>query len=234
MTKHTGNTVNGSARGSDGGMTTSGIERVTPVTRVLPTSDIEKSEVYLDEDEITDPSELSLPLDQVFEILKNQRRRYVLRYLASMDDEVSLSELAEEIAAWENGKDVGQISSNERKRVYVGLYQCHLPKMDGMDIISYNKPRGLIKKGENIDLVLRYIQADEQTNTKTVGNYAGLWIVCACLLLIAKLAEPVIASPLIVPVTVLIVAAGVFVLILETRDGTGISNQLDSPVINSN
>ncbi|MFW6384733.1 MAG: DUF7344 domain-containing protein [Halodesulfurarchaeum sp.] len=101
-------------------------------------------------------------IDQVFEVLKNQRRRYVLQYLTEEDDEVSIGELAEQIAAWEYGKDVRQISSQERKRVYVGLYQCHLPKMDDVGAISYNKPRGNIEAGENIVFFQRYLPSEER------------------------------------------------------------------------
>jgi len=63
-------------------------------------------------------------------VAENKRRRRVLQYLLDVDDEITLDVLAERIAAEENGKDIKQISSQERKRVYVGLYQCHLPKMD--------------------------------------------------------------------------------------------------------
>jgi len=106
----------------------------------------------------------SLPLDQVFSILKNPRRRYVLKYLDRADGQVTLSEVAEQIAAWENDKEVKQISSSERKRVYVGLYQCHLPKMDTMDIISFNQPRGTIEIDDNVDPLYRYLDISEESD----------------------------------------------------------------------
>jgi len=108
----------------------------------------------------------------VFEILKNQRRRYVLEYLTTVNEHVRLGELAEQIAAWEYDKDVRAISSKERKRVYVGLYQCHLPKMDDVGAVSYNKPRGKIEPGENIDFFKRYlpIERPESTDSRTVRS----------------------------------------------------------------
>lgn len=104
-----------------------------------------------------------LPLDQVFEVLKNQRRRDVLRYMRAAEGSVSLSEITEQIAAWENDKDVSQISSSERKRVYVGLYQIHLPKMDAMGIISFNKPRGIIELEEDLDVLYKYLDRGKQS-----------------------------------------------------------------------
>lgn len=102
-----------------------------------------------------------LPLDQVFEILRNQRRRYVLRILEGADEPIMIGDLAERIAALENDKAVHEITSSERKRVYVGLYQAHLPKMDGMDVIEFNKPRGVIEPGPNADAFEEYITREE-------------------------------------------------------------------------
>jgi hypothetical protein len=99
-------------------------------------------------------------IDQIFEILKNERRRAVLRHMRTVDDEVRLGELAERIAAWECDKDVSQITSSERKRVYVGLYQSHLPKMADVGAISYNKPRGKIGPGDHMALFEEYLPTE--------------------------------------------------------------------------
>jgi hypothetical protein len=100
----------------------------------------------------------------VFEILKNQRRRRVLQYLREHGGPVSLSDLCEHIAAQENVTEVHRLSSSERKRVYVGLYQCHLPEMDGMDIVEFNKPRGIIEPGANADLFDKYVDTDQEAD----------------------------------------------------------------------
>jgi hypothetical protein len=132
--------------------------------------------------------ERALPLDQTFELLKNQRRRYVLEYLEAEGEPVSLSELAEQIAAWENDKEVRLISSSERKRVYVGLYQCHLPKMDDMGAISFNKPRGIIERGENAECLTPYLQSeDESTDTVDDRYYGGLAVAGLALLSVLTL-----------------------------------------------
>lgn len=129
------------------------------------------------DDTASDADDQSLPLDQVFEILKNQRRRTVLRYLAEHDEPVSLGDLAEYVAADENDTPVKQISSRERKCAYVGLYQCHLPKMDNMDIIEFNQNRGLVETGQNADQLKQYMDwSDEETRPWPVyyGAAAGI------------------------------------------------------------
>jgi hypothetical protein len=99
----------------------------------------------------------TLPLDQVFEILKNSRRRETLHYLNENGGTATLSSLAEHIAAIENDTTVQQITSSQRKRVYVGLYQCHLPKMDSMDVIDFDKNRGTLELARNAEQVCSYL-----------------------------------------------------------------------------
>lgn len=45
----------------------------------------------------------------------------------------------------ENDTTVKRLSSDQRKRVYIGLYQCHLPKMDKLGVVEYDKNRGRIE-----------------------------------------------------------------------------------------
>lgn len=86
-----------------------------------------------------------LSLDVVFEILHVSRRREVLHYLEENDGKAALDELAEFIAAKENGVEEWELTSSQRKRVYIGLYQCHLPKMDDAGVIDYDQPRGTVE-----------------------------------------------------------------------------------------
>jgi hypothetical protein len=124
-----------------------------------------------------------LPLDQIFEILKNRRRRDVLKYLKETEQRVSLGEMAEHVAALENDTTVKQISSSQRKRVYVGLYQCHLPKMDDLDIVDFNKNRGIIELGENASQLDPYLEIDQQTDHKWYQYYGAIAALGVVLLL---------------------------------------------------
>jgi hypothetical protein len=91
------------------------------------------------------PPEPSLSVDVIFEVLKNERRRRVIEYLQENEGPAELGSVAEHIAALENDKDEAAITYAERKRVYVGLYQCHLPKMDDMGVVDFNRARGRIE-----------------------------------------------------------------------------------------
>lgn len=167
----------------------------------------------------------TLPLDQVFGILKNQRRRYVLEYLNEADEEVTLSEIAEQISAWENDKDISQISSKERKRVYVGLYQCHLPKMDAMGIISFNKPRGVIELGEDTDTVYKYLDRSEEPDRPPWHLYSVLLSVSGAVVLGGGLLLRPLTTVPVVDIAVLLLISAFLVyalanLVWVRRNGT--------------
>ncbi|WP_394337282.1 DUF7344 domain-containing protein [Halegenticoccus soli] len=115
-----------------------------------------------------------LSMDVVFELLKNRRRRDILRFLFNADRTVTLSELAEQIAAWENEIEVHELSSDQRKRVYVALYQTHLPKMDDAGIIDYDQDRGNITLSENADLLSMYLDTGSESDTEWEKRYIGL------------------------------------------------------------
>ncbi len=121
----------------------------------------------------------SLPKDVIFELLKNRRRREVLKYLLDTEGTVTLGELAEQIAAWENDTTVNALSSDQRKRVYVALYQTHLPKMDDAGIIEYDQDRGLIALSKNADLLVMYLDTDTHRTDRWDRRYAAVSVVGA-------------------------------------------------------
>jgi len=147
--------------------------------------------------------EPALALDQLFEILKNRRRREVLHYLDRNGGEATLGSLAEYIAAQENDTTVKQITSSQRKRVYVGLYQCHLPKMDDMDIVDFEKNRGTIEVGPNASLLEPYLEpGDGERDRHRI--YAG---VAATGFLLAVLAAATVGSAATAGISLLTVVA---------------------------
>lgn len=103
------------------------------------------------EDEAATSQPEPLPKDVRFDILKNRRRRLVLRYLLDNEGPVTLGTLSEHVAAIENDKGPEALNSRERKRAYVGLYQCHLPRMDDAGVIEYDQNRGTIALGEHAE-----------------------------------------------------------------------------------
>lgn len=100
-----------------------------------------------------------MSLDEIFELLKNRRRRDVIAYLRDgANGRATLSDLAEYIAAKENEIEIRELSSDQRKRVYIGLYQCHLPKMDEMGVIDFENNRGTVELNPTVEQLEPYLQ----------------------------------------------------------------------------
>lgn len=94
----------------------------------------------------TDSPDERLDRDDVFHILQCRRRRLVLKYLQDHDGPADMRDVTERIAAIENDTTVAQLRSQERQRVYIALYQSHLPKMDRDGIINYQQDRGVVER----------------------------------------------------------------------------------------
>ncbi len=105
---------------------------------------------------------VQLEKDDLFHILQNQRRRRVLKYLQDADEAVDMRDIAEQVAAWENDKTVQQITSDERQRVYIALYQSHLPKLDEKGVLNYNQSRGIVERTELANQFDPYLDVDDR------------------------------------------------------------------------
>lgn len=92
------------------------------------------------------PPPTDATLDDLYEQLGNWRRRRVLDALADQPKR-EIGWLSEYIASIENEIPRSHLNSQQRKRVYVGLYQCHLDRLASEDIIEWNKSRGVIRRG---------------------------------------------------------------------------------------
>ncbi|QLK26982.2 hypothetical protein HYG81_05065 [Natrinema zhouii] len=100
-----------------------------------------------------------LSLDDAFHILQTFRRRETIRYVLQADDCVKMRDVAEHVAAKEHETTVEQLLSDERQRVYIPLYQSHLPKLDEAGIIDYDKPRGIVRPGERLEQFRQYLDS---------------------------------------------------------------------------
>lgn len=83
--------------------------------------------------------------DVVYGLLADKRRRYTIHHMKQVEGPVSVGDLAEQVAAWENGKTIDEITSKERKRVYISLYQSHLPTLDKEGVVDYDEDRRVVR-----------------------------------------------------------------------------------------
>ena len=95
-------------------------------------------------------------LDRIFTILQNHRRRLILEYLREHDS-TTQGDLARHVAAVENDVPESAVTSTQRKRVYVSLYQAHLPKLDEFGAVDFDRDRGTVERTPQTDDLLRYL-----------------------------------------------------------------------------
>lgn len=133
----------------------------------------------------TETGELST--DQVFMLLKNERRRRTLSILAD-EEETTLSDLAEQIAAMEHDTTPDALSSSERKRVYVSLYQCHLPKLAECGVIEFDSSRGDVSRRPKAATLEAYL--DNEASDDVTRGVPAVGGIVAVVSLVGVLAAP--------------------------------------------
>lgn len=116
-----------------------------------------------------------LSKDDAFHLLQNARRRAVLRYMLEQDeqDRFVMRDIAEAVAAWEHDTTVRQLSSDERQRVYIALYQNHLPKLAEMGVIEYNQSRGHVTPKPAITLLDPFLEDSFEVDTDLSLEWEG-------------------------------------------------------------
>ncbi|WP_440010500.1 DUF7344 domain-containing protein [Halomicrococcus sp. SG-WS-1] len=126
-------------------------------------------------EEADEPNELTA--DQAYHLLQNERRRNVLRYLRDVDEPVEMRDVAEQVAAWENDTTVAALSSDERQRAYIPLYQSHLPKLDEEGVIDYDQSRGIVEPTPLVEVLNEYLEPSTATEVDDddEDEHAGAW-----------------------------------------------------------
>lgn len=139
----------------------------------------------------TRPTELSL--DVVFEILSNTRRRLVLYCLRQHGGPATVRGLTREIAAIENDVSVDELTRQQRKRVYVSLYQTHLPKLEDSGIIQYDDGEEvrLTDRAREID---KYLTAPSTSDLTWQKYYLALAVAGGLVFSLSVLGTPVFSA----------------------------------------
>ncbi|WP_336023426.1 DUF7344 domain-containing protein [Halobellus salinisoli] len=100
--------------------------------------------------------------DEIYHLLQNERRRKVLEYLRDREGPVQMRDIAEQVAAWEHDTTVRALMSDQRQRVYIALYQAHLPKLDKEGVIDYNQSRGIVEKQPLAEELIAHLETPDE------------------------------------------------------------------------
>lgn len=151
----------------------------------------------------------AIPSDQVFDVLRNHRRRDALRYLETVP-ETTVSDLAEHVAAVENDVAPEEVTSEQRKRVYVALYQNHLPKLADVGAVNYDRNRGTVERTRAADSLSPYLAAEDardgDDDSRLTPGQVALLAAAGYVAVVAAswLVAPVVADALAIVAAVLV------------------------------
>lgn len=134
-----------------------------------------------------DGSHTQLSADTVFQTLGNRRRRHALHYLRKKGKPVVIRDLSEQLAAWELGKERAAVTPKERKRLYTALHQTHLPRMDQLNVVDYDRNRGIISLTNHCGDFDIYLDVVPQDDLPWSQFYLALGTVLTTLVTVALL-----------------------------------------------
>lgn len=95
-----------------------------------------------------------LSKNDVFDILRNERRRGIIEVLHE-HGEMSIRNISEYIACM--GTD-GEVDNKLRRSIYISLIQTHIPKLEHLGIIEYDKHNDVIKLLHNAEKVTLHME----------------------------------------------------------------------------
>lgn len=111
------------------------------------------------------------PEGVVAEAIHNTRRRYALYYLHKQNGPVALTDLADQVAAWENCSPSEEVPAARCKSVYAALHQTHLPYLEERDLVAFDRDTNEVEcslKNSELDLSLA---ADRRTTVRWYRVY---------------------------------------------------------------
>ena len=125
----------------------------------------------------------SLSEDDVFEMLSNRRRRFVIHALKHAEGPVDISELSTDVTAWELDIEPADVTYDDRRNVYSTLKRTHLPKLAENDVVTVDEETHLVEPTPALEDLDVYVEVLGSREIPWSLYYLGLAGVAAALLL---------------------------------------------------
>ncbi|WP_092919987.1 DUF7344 domain-containing protein [Halorubrum sodomense] len=128
--------------------------------------------------------------DEIFEVLSNRRRRFVIHALKRADEPVDVSELSTHVTAWERGIDPVDVQYEDRRNVYSTLQRTHLPKLEEKNVVTVHEEENLVEPTPELEELDIYVEVLRSKEIPWSLYYVGLAGLTASLLLAVAAGTP--------------------------------------------
>lgn len=129
-----------------------------------------------------------LTLDTLYYVLQNDRRRMALRHLRTTA-ETDLGTIADYVAARESGSESEAVSeeasASHRKRVYISLYQSHLPTLDEHGVVEFDQESNVVTPTSRLARFDAYLPGEPEDTIPAVGHVAAVGSIAAGVIVLA-------------------------------------------------
>ena len=128
--------------------------------------------------------------DEVFEVLSNRRRRFVIHALKRAEEPIDVSELSTHVTAWERDIDPRDVQYEDRRNVYSTLQRTHLPKLEEKNVVTVDEETNLVEPTPELENLDIYVEVLRSREIPWSLYYVGLAGLAASLLLAVATGTP--------------------------------------------
>ena len=133
------------------------------------------------------------PLEEgeIYDVLRNDRRRLALHCLRGSEGSLSVGELSEQVAGHETGERPPP--RQKRQSAYVSLHQTHLPKLDELGIVSYDGENKVVHLEDRIRDIEAYMGVPSR-DLNWGAYYVSLAALGSGVVIAADLSAPLVSQ----------------------------------------
>lgn len=128
--------------------------------------------------------------DEVFEVLSNRRRRFVIHALKHTEEPLHVSELSTHVTAWERDVDPEEVRYEDRRNVYSTLRRTHLPKLEEKNVVTVDEEENLVEPTPELEELDIYVEVLRSKEIPWSLYYVGLAGVAVSLLIAVAAGAP--------------------------------------------
>ncbi len=129
----------------------------------------------------------STPIDlskqEVFEILRNTRRRYTIHALKRAEEPLTIKDLSTLIAAWEEEIPLEDVDYDCRRSVHTTLQRSHLPLLESKGVVEIDEEKSLVKPTPLLEEIDVYVEIIRGREIPWAYYYLGLSVLIGAIVL---------------------------------------------------